>query len=288
MAKTADKTEKRSFILYTQHREQVNMLTNEQAGELLKAVYEYADTGEAQVTDPMVSMMLAFLRQQMDIDRKRYEETCEKRREAGKKGGRPKTAKQQPELLPEYSEEPNGFTRKHSKAKKADNENEYDNDNVNGNDYDNENQNWNDVIPEDYYDCSNQKADAKSMPETAEGFTRYGREQYLTTAAELQKMQALADELLYSYRGKKATPDDCEKVFGYVHTLGVTDTGEHYGIYSEKKADLLRHVFEQASLRSDMSWQYISRIYSNYDKNRVTNVEEAIAYETAWNRGEIA
>ena len=36
MAKTADKTEKRSFILYTQHREQVNMLTNEQAGELLK------------------------------------------------------------------------------------------------------------------------------------------------------------------------------------------------------------------------------------------------------------
>ena len=184
MAKTADKTEKRSFILYTQHREQVNMLTNEQAGELLKAVYEYADTGEAQVTDPMVSMMLAFLRQQMDIDRKRYEETCEKRREAGKKGGRPKTAKQQPELLPEYSEEPNGFIRKHSKAKKADNENEYDN--VNGNDYDNENQNWNDVIPEDYYDCSSQSADAKSMPETPDGFIRYGREQYLTTEAELQ------------------------------------------------------------------------------------------------------
>ena len=130
MAKAAEKTEKRSFILYTQHREQVNMLTNEQAGELLKAVYEYADTGEAQVTDPMVSMMLAFLRQQMDIDRKRYEETCEKRREAGKKGGRPKTANQQPELLPEYSEKPNGFTRKHSKAKKADNENEYDNDNA--------------------------------------------------------------------------------------------------------------------------------------------------------------
>ena len=91
-----------------------------------------------------------------------------------------------------------------------------------------------------------------------------------------------------TYRNKKATLDDYEKVFGYAHSLGVTDAGDHYGIYSEEKADLLRHAFEQASLRSDMSWQYIKRIYLNYDKNNVTNVEEAIAYEMAWNRGEIA
>ncbi|MBQ2015302.1 MAG: hypothetical protein II242_08975 [Peptococcaceae bacterium] len=37
-----------------------------------------------------------------------------------------------------------------------------------------------------------------------------------------------------------------------------------------------------------MSWHYIDRIYVNYDKHNVTNVEEAVAYEKAWVRGEIS
>ena len=93
---------------------------------------------------------------------------------------------------------------------------------------------------------------------------------------------------MHTYRNKKATPYDCEKVFGYVHTLGITEDGDHYGIYSDTKAALLRHVFDQAAIRSDLNWQYINRIYLNYDKHRVTTVEEAMEYEQRWRNGEIA
>ena len=104
----------------------------------------------------------------------------------------------------------------------------------------------------------------------------------------MEKFEALAEHLMHTYRNKKATPYDCEKVFGYVHTLGITEDGDHYGIYSDTKADLLRHVFDQAAIRSDLNWQYINRIYLNYDKHRVTTVEEAMEYEQRWRNGEIA
>ena len=137
-----------------------------------------------------------------------------------------------------------------------------------------------------YYYSSSNSTDQSHVDNSA--LIPYGREQYLTTRAEVEKIHTLADELLHTYRGKKPTPDDYEKVFGYVHTIAVPEDGEHYGIYSREKADLLRHVFEEASLRSDMSWQYINRIYLNYEQYNVNNVKEAIEYEGKWNRGEIA
>lgn len=134
-----------------------------------------------------------------------------------------------------------------------------------------------------YYSCSK---GSKESPVDNCALIPYGREQHLTTRAEIEKIHALADELIYAYRGKQPTPDDYEKVFGYVHTIAVSENGEHYGIYSAEKADLLRHVFEQAALRSDMNWQYINRIYINYGKHDVHTVEDAIDYECRWNRKE--
>ena len=61
---------------------------------------------------------------QMDKDIEKYNETCAKRSEAGKLGGRPKKQ--------EEAKKANGFSenqKKQGKAKKADNEYEYDNDN---------------------------------------------------------------------------------------------------------------------------------------------------------------
>ena len=272
---------KNGFVLYKNYVKQVSKMTNEQAGELFKMILHYVNTFEMpESSDPRVDTAFDFIGERLEFDTRNYVETCQKNSENGKLGGRPKKALAQEGAIADTKpKKPAGFSEK---AKKA----YTDTDTVTDTETETENEQ-----KADYYCCSGKGAGAEAMEETmeetSEAYIHYGREQYLTTSAEVEKMHALADELMHSYRSKKASPDDREKVFGYVHTIGVTDNGEHYGIYSQEKADLLRHAFEQASLRSDISWQYISRIYSNYDKNSVTNVEEAIAYEMAWNRGEI-
>ena len=168
------------------------------------------------------------------------------------------------------------------KDKEKDRENEEERDRENDNDNEKEREEENKL---NYYYYSSSNSTENSTVDN-HALIPYGREQYLTTGAEIAKIHALADELLHSYRNKAPTPDDYEKVFGYVHTIAVTQDGEHYGVYSLEKADLLRHVFEQAALRSDMNWQYINGIYINYDKNHVSNVEEAMEYESRWNRKE--
>ena len=74
--------------------------------------------------DPVTAMAFSFIKSQMDKDIEKYNETCAKRSEAGKLGGRPKKQ--------EEAKKANGFyenQKKQGKAKKADNEYEYDNDN---------------------------------------------------------------------------------------------------------------------------------------------------------------
>ena len=272
---------KNGFVLYKNYVKQVSKMTNEQAGELFKMILHYVNTFEMpESSDPRVDTAFDFIGERLEFEMRSYIETCQKNSENGKLGGRPKKALAQEGAIADTKpKKPAGFSEK---AKKAYTDTETDTDTVTDTETETENEQ-----KADYYYCSGKGAGAETMVDMPEAYIHYGREQYLTTTAEVEKMHALADELMHSYRSKKASPDDREKVFGYVHTIGVTDNGEHYGIYSQEKADLLRHAFEQASLRSDISWQYISRIYSNYDKNSVTNVEEAIAYEMAWNRGEI-
>lgn len=288
---------KNGFILYKNYIKSVSKMTNEQAGELFKIILHYANTGELlESDDPRVDTALDFIGERLEFDIQKYLDTCEKRQAAGSKGGSSGKKEQVEEVADEKAAKANSKTGKQTEAnakknkqteantgKTPDTDTVTDTKTVTETEIDTEKE-----VSTDYYYSSSHNACGETLPDTTDGFTRYGREQHLTTASELQKMHALADELMHSYRGKKATPDDCEKVFGYVHTIGITNTGEHYGIYSEQKADLLRHAFEQASLRSDISWQYISRIYSNYDKHRVTNADEAIQYEMAWNRGEIS
>ncbi|MBP5580786.1 MAG: hypothetical protein J6X85_03180, partial [Ruminococcus sp.] len=75
--------EKKSFILYSDAEEQWSMLTDEQAGILIKALFRYADTGERlETTDGMLLMAFSFISAQIDRDKAKYKSTCEKRKEA--------------------------------------------------------------------------------------------------------------------------------------------------------------------------------------------------------------
>ena len=79
--------EKISFILYGSYEEQLNMLTDEQAGKWIKAIYTYVRTGEKHSDDPLVAMLLSVAGHQLDIDARKYAEKKERLKEAGRKGG---------------------------------------------------------------------------------------------------------------------------------------------------------------------------------------------------------
>lgn len=110
-------SEKKSFILYLDRKKEIDMLTNEQCGKLFKAVFEYVDTGSVPEFDELaVSIMFSVIKAQIDSATQKYEDTCRKRSEAGKKGGRPKKAND----YEEEAKKANGFSENQLKAKKPD------------------------------------------------------------------------------------------------------------------------------------------------------------------------
>lgn len=82
--------EKQSFILYADAREHTGMMTDNQLGHLFRLLMDFAADGTAptvaEIGDGMVAMAFSFLSAQIARDKKKYQETCEKRREAGRKG----------------------------------------------------------------------------------------------------------------------------------------------------------------------------------------------------------
>ncbi len=115
--------EKKSFILYTDNRNQINMLSDQQAGQLFKALFGFAESGDIPVFDDgMTTMAFSFISAQIKRDSEKYDEVCKKRSENGKKGGRPS----------EKAKKANGFfekQNKQTKAKKADNDTVTENEN---------------------------------------------------------------------------------------------------------------------------------------------------------------
>lgn len=95
---------KNSFVLYASYMTQINLLSMEQRGVLLTAIMSYSSGDELPEMDGITQMAFAFIKADMDRDAEKYHQTCEARKEAGKRGGRPKA---------------NGFSEKQSKAKKA-------------------------------------------------------------------------------------------------------------------------------------------------------------------------
>ena len=80
----------KAFYSYMENEEKLNMLTDEQAGRLYKALYAYSRTGERpdMSDDPLLNYALADFLIDVDRDREKYEQTCKRRAEAGRKGGK--------------------------------------------------------------------------------------------------------------------------------------------------------------------------------------------------------
>ncbi len=81
---------KSAFKIYGSYAEQVNALTDSEAGRLFKALVNYRNGEEPKNLSGMEQIAFLFIRQQMDYDCEKYERRCEQNRKNGMKGGRPK------------------------------------------------------------------------------------------------------------------------------------------------------------------------------------------------------
>ena len=78
----------------------IEKLSDAQAGRLYKALMRYGDTGELTdfSDDIACDMAYTLMKGEIDVNFERYREVCEKRSEAGKKGGRPPKAENDGQL----------------------------------------------------------------------------------------------------------------------------------------------------------------------------------------------
>ena len=94
--------------------------------EVYEAIMRYASSGTLPDLKPLAAMAFSIIKKEMDYNRQKYEDVCEKRRESGRKGGERTQAKQaigkQNKQMP-----PIATNCKQPQAKQADNDNEYDN-----------------------------------------------------------------------------------------------------------------------------------------------------------------
>ena len=100
-----------SVVLHMDDFEDINELKDSDAGKLLKAIIAYSNDGSMpEKLGIQAKTMFSFIRRHIDRDKLKYEETCRRRSESGRKGGRPKK---------QEGDNPDGFSEKQKEAKKA-------------------------------------------------------------------------------------------------------------------------------------------------------------------------
>ena len=116
-------TQKNGFVLYNNYFNQIALLSMEERGILITAIFEYTRNGHIETEMPReVLMAFSFIKDTLDRDLAAYRARCEQFAENGKKGGRPRKS-----FLPSKT---HGFSEKPKKAdndKDKENENEKDN-----------------------------------------------------------------------------------------------------------------------------------------------------------------
>lgn len=80
--------EKNSFILYGSWEHLFEGMTDEQAGQAIKAIYQHESGEDVSVDNPLLSGILNMIFDRLDSDRNSWNQSREKRSEAGKRGAK--------------------------------------------------------------------------------------------------------------------------------------------------------------------------------------------------------
>lgn len=110
--------------MYAEYLRHVKKLSMEQRGALFTAILCYTAGESVPELDPVTDMIFGVIQERIDRDTALYLEKVEKRREAGKLGGRPKANASDENQV--KAKKANGFSEKQNNP---DNEYEYDNEN---------------------------------------------------------------------------------------------------------------------------------------------------------------
>ncbi len=78
--------DKKGFILYADQKALFDQLPNEKAGELIKFIFSYVNDENPITEDLIIKLAFTPIQQQLKRDLVKYEETKEKRSQAGKAG----------------------------------------------------------------------------------------------------------------------------------------------------------------------------------------------------------
>lgn len=229
---------KNSFIMYQIWGAAIEHMTDAQAGALLKAIYSYQETGNAEISDPSISLVFDIVRQKMDEDSEKYDQVCSVRSANGRKGGRPLKASGynddtvEDAASEESEEKANGFSENQTKAKKANGFSEklkkQKNPDMKCNDSDSDNDSDNDMKCSDSdSECVfekdkglKDKRNSHSQREPAKPVARVPYQQiiddYNKTCTDLAKVEKLTDARKHAIRlllRKGYTPDQLHTVF---------------------------------------------------------------------------
>ena len=123
-----------SFILYTSYYALIEGLTDEQLGQLTRAIFLYARDGKTINLEPVVRMAFAFIKDNIERNQDKYQAKCEKNRQIALERERKKRE----------AREKAGNTNVHERTRTCENNTNvherspYDNDNDNDNEYDND------------------------------------------------------------------------------------------------------------------------------------------------------
>lgn len=98
---------KKSFKLYNDYMQHFGIMTDEDAGQCIKAIFRFVNGEPEQDIESgltgMVLMAFSFVKAQLERDAAAYDDICEVNRKNGSKGGRPKKDAEKPK-------KPNGFS----------------------------------------------------------------------------------------------------------------------------------------------------------------------------------
>jgi len=131
---TTQISQNKSFILYQEYQKNISILTQNQKGDLLDAIFSYNQGIEIEL-DPIVKMAFSFIKSDLDRNKAKYQNIIERNKINGASGGRPKN--------PKKPKEPNGLFGNPEKPRETLNDNDNGNDNVNKDDNKNDNLNNN-------------------------------------------------------------------------------------------------------------------------------------------------
>tara|TARA_R110000772_G_scaffold23984_2_gene63666 strand:- start:613 stop:1317 length:705 start_codon:yes stop_codon:yes gene_type:complete len=89
---------KKSFVLYSDVKDVLDLLPDEQAGKLFKLIVDYVNDNDPESDDPLVKLAFAPIKAQLKRDLNKWQGIREKRSEAGKKSAQVRAEKKETNL----------------------------------------------------------------------------------------------------------------------------------------------------------------------------------------------